>query len=72
MCLAFPGKIVKIKDDMATVDYEAEKRVARLVEKKYKIGDYVIVQGRIVIEKVPKKDAEKWIGMIKSGKACQT
>jgi hydrogenase maturation factor len=70
MCLAYPGKIIRISKDMATVDYEVEKRRAKLVEKKYRVGDYVVVQGRIVIEKIPKKDAEKWLEMIKSGKAA--
>jgi hydrogenase assembly chaperone HypC/HupF len=69
MCLAFPGKIVSINKDMAIVDYEAEKRKAKLIDKKLKVGDYVIVQGKIVIEKIPTKDAVKWLEMIKSGKA---
>lgn len=69
MCLAYPGKIAKIVGDVATVDYETEKREARLVEKGYRKGDYVIVQGKIVIEKIPTKDARVWLEMVKSGKA---
>ncbi|KHO45383.1 MAG: hypothetical protein QS98_C0011G0078 [archaeon GW2011_AR3] len=70
MCLAYPGKILKISKDMATIDYDTEKRKAKIVERKYRPGDYVIVQGRIVIEKVNKKAAERWLEMIHSGKAC--
>jgi hydrogenase maturation factor len=69
MCLAYPGKIEKIKKDIATIDYDFEKRQAKLIDTKFKVGDYVIVQGKIVIEKVPKKSAEQWLEMIKSGKA---
>ena len=56
MCLAVPGKIIKIEKDIATVDYIAEKRKARLV-KKFRINDYVIVQGGVVLMKIPKKQA---------------
>ncbi len=58
MCLAVPGKIVAIKDDFATVDYGSEKRQARLIEK-FKVGEFVIVQGGIAVEKIPKKEAEE-------------
>lgn len=58
MCLAVPGRIVKIDKDAVTVDYSVEQRKGRLIERKYKVGDYVIIQGGIVIQKVPKKEAE--------------
>jgi hydrogenase expression/formation protein HypC len=64
MCLAYPGKIVEIKKDVATVDYKTEKRKAKLLEKKYKIGDYVIVQAGIVVQKVAKKEALESLKLI--------
>ena len=64
MCLAVPGKIVKITGDKAIVDYIVEKRTARLVSNKFRVGDYVIVQGKIVVEKVEQKPAEKWLETI--------
>jgi hydrogenase maturation factor len=67
MCLAYPGKIIGIKGDSATVDYGSEKRVAKLIERKYKVGDYVVVQGKVVIEKIPTRDAVKWLETIKNG-----
>ena len=67
MCFAYPGKIVGIKGDSATVDYGSEKRTAKLIERKYKVGDYVVVQGKVVIEKIPTRDAVKWLETIKSG-----
>ena len=64
MCLAFPGKIVRISGSDATIDYGAEKRTAKLIEPKYKKGDYVLVQGKVVVEKVKKEDAQRWLDMI--------
>ncbi|MEK6943254.1 MAG: HypC/HybG/HupF family hydrogenase formation chaperone [Nanoarchaeota archaeon] len=57
MCLAVPGKIIEIKGNEAVVDYDIEKRRAVLLEKTYKIGDYVIVQGKVVVQKIEKKEA---------------
>jgi len=57
MCLMVPGKIVKISKGKATVDYGTEKREAGIVEKGYKVGDYVIVQGKVVVSKVSEKEA---------------
>ncbi len=57
MCLAVPGKIVEIKNAVATVNYEIEKRKGKVLDNSYKTGDYVIVQGGIVIQKVDKQEA---------------
>ncbi len=59
MCLAVPGKIVEIKNGIATVDYELEKRSARLVDSELKVGDYVIVQGGIAVMKIETKEAQE-------------
>jgi hydrogenase expression/formation protein HypC len=57
MCLAVPGKIVKIEKDIATIDYGKEKRTAKIIGLKAKKGEYVIVQAGIVMQKIPKKEA---------------
>lgn len=64
MCLAFPGKIIEINDDLVKVDYGSEVREAGLIEEDFKIGDYVIVQNKIVVEKVEKEKAEKFLELI--------
>lgn len=61
MCLAIPGKIVKIEKDDAIVDYVSEKRTGKIVEGTYKVGDYVVIQGGLVIEKIPDEQAKKWL-----------
>ena len=57
MCLSVPGKIISIKEDTATLDYGVEKRKAKLISDDFKIGDYAIVQGGILVIKVDKKEA---------------
>lgn len=59
MCLAVPGKIIKIKDDIATVDYELETRIGKLIETGYAVGDYVIIQGSIIVAKVEEQQARE-------------
>lgn len=65
MCLAIPGKITRITKNIATVDYGSEKREARIVEGDFHVGEFVIVQGRIVIEKVPAEQVAGWLELVK-------
>lgn len=65
MCLAIPGKIVKLIKDKAIIDYGEEKREAQNIINA-KVGDYVIVQVGKVVQKVKKKDALKSIKAWKS------
>lgn len=64
MCLTIPGKIVAIEGEVATLDYGSEKREARIVEGDYKVGDYVLVQARVVVEKVSGKQMEGWLEVL--------
>ena len=64
MCLAIPGKIVRIEKDVATVDYVSEQRLAKIVVGDFAVGDFVIVQGKIVIEKVPPEQVEQWLELL--------
>lgn len=59
MCLAVPGKIVKINKNIATVDYGVEKRKGMLLGSRYKEGDYVVIQGGIIVKKIDKKEAKE-------------
>lgn len=65
MCLTIPGKIVKIKGDIATLDYGSEKREAKIVEGNYAVGDCVLVQAKIVVEKVPEEQMKGWLEILK-------
>ena len=57
MCLAIPGKITEIKDGIAVVDYGEEKREARLINEDIKVGDYVVVQNKLILQSIPENEA---------------
>lgn len=57
MCLAIPGKIIKIEKGSVVVDYGKEQRTAKIIEKGYSVGDYVLVQTGIVAKKLSEKEA---------------
>ncbi len=62
MCLAIPGKIVKIEGSTATIEYGLETRKANTsLIKNIKIGDYVIASAGFVMEQVEKEQALKSI-----------
>ncbi len=67
MCYAIPGKIIKIMNDNATIDYDGVTKVANisLVENP-KLGDYVLVHAGFAIEILNKKNAEESINAIKN------
>jgi len=60
MCLAVPGKIIEIKNAVAKVDYGTEIREGQIVTGDFKVGDYVIIQGKIVLEKISDAEAKRW------------
>lgn len=62
MCLSIPGKIIKIEDEIATIDYQGETREASIVLKdNAEVGDWVIVSAKMVMEIVPEDEAQKII-----------
>lgn len=69
MCLAIPGKIIRIKDKRASVYYDNGSSIeAAIIDGNYKTGDYVVVQGKLVVDKVPARQVESWQKFIKEGK----
>ncbi|NMB56626.1 HypC/HybG/HupF family hydrogenase formation chaperone [Candidatus Beckwithbacteria bacterium] len=57
MCLAIPGKVIKIEGRKALVQYPGVTNAALISDEKVKVGDMVIVQMGIIINKVNKKQA---------------
>jgi hydrogenase expression/formation protein HypC len=58
MCIAIPSKIVKIENNMATIDVDGVKRDASLLLlDEPKVGDYVIVHAGFAIHKIDEADA---------------
>jgi len=58
MCLAIPGKIVKLEGKKALIDYFGEKKEADLLCSA-KVDDFVLVQQGMAIKKFNKKEAQK-------------
>jgi len=59
MCLAVPGKVKKIENDKATVDFGGvSKKVSLGIMKSVKEGDYVLVHAGFAIGKVNIAEAE--------------
>ena len=65
MCLTIPGKVEKIEDGRILIDYGSEKRTAHTSIVNIQIGDYVIVNNKIIVNKISKKEAEDFFAMIK-------
>lgn len=59
MCLAIPGKIIKIEKGKAAVEYSNQTRFALIGDEKVKVGDYVMVQMGIVIKILSQKEAKE-------------
>jgi hydrogenase expression/formation protein HypC len=66
MCLAIPGKIIEINGEDAIVVYGKERRNARLINSEIKVGDYVVVQNKLILQKVPSKQAHEAIKLWKT------
>jgi len=58
MCLAIPSKIVKIENNVATIDVDGVRREASLLlVDNPQIGDYVIVHAGFAINKINEEHA---------------
>lgn len=58
MCVAVPGKVVKIEDNTATIDYSGNLVRAHTGVVDIKVGDYALVHAGIVIQVLPPDEAE--------------
>lgn len=66
MCLAIPSKIVKIEDNVATIDVDGVKREASLLlVENPEVGDYVIVHAGFAINKINEEDALESLKLLK-------
>jgi hydrogenase expression/formation protein HypC len=58
MCLAIPSKIVKIENNVATIDVDGVQREASLLlVENPEVGDYVVVHAGFAINKINEEDA---------------
>ena len=67
MCVAAPGKVIDIKDNIATVDYNGNVTKANAGVVNITVGDYVLVHAGLIIQKISKSEAkemEELFGML--------
>ena len=68
MCLTIPKKIISIKNNVITVEnFNGVKQEVRSIIK-IKIGDNVLTQNNIIIQKISKKQAEEINNLFNSKK----
>ena len=61
MCLAIPGKIVKIEDDMADVDFGGVTRKANVSMVEAEVGMWAVVHAGFAIQLMDEEDAQETI-----------
>lgn len=57
MCVALPGKVIKLEGKNAVVDFNGNQVTARAGLVEIKEGDYVLVHAGCIIQKVTPEDA---------------
>jgi len=66
MCLAIPGKIIEVNENKFVIDYGSEKRIVNMSLVDVDVGDYVVVSNKIIVTKVPKEEAIKFLDIIEN------
>jgi hydrogenase expression/formation protein HypC len=70
MCLAIPSKIVKIENNMATIDVDGVRREASLLLlEDAQVGDYVIVHAGFAIQKIDETAAMETLDLLREAAA---
>ena len=70
MCLAIPSMIVKIEDEMATINVDGVTRKASLLlVEDAAVGDYVIVHAGFAIRKVDEEAAQESLKYLREAAA---
>ena len=65
MCLAVPGRVLRVDGVRALVDFDGVQREVRVDLVDARKGDYVIVHTGYAIEKLDRKDAEETLRILR-------
>ncbi|MHB8172692.1 MAG: HypC/HybG/HupF family hydrogenase formation chaperone [Thermincolia bacterium] len=66
MCLAIPGKVISIEDNIGTVEIsEVTRKVGFDLTPDVKVGDYVLVHAGYAIEVIDEEEALKTLEIFK-------
>lgn len=61
MCVAAPGKVIKIKDNTAVIDYNGNKVNANKGIVDVKVGDWALVHAGLIIQVISDDEAQNMI-----------
>ena len=71
MCLAIPSKIIKIQNNMATIDVEGvQRQTSLLLLEDARVGDYVIVHAGFAIQKLDEASAQETLDLLREAIAA--
>ncbi|HAT74068.1 MAG: HypC hydrogenase expression/formation protein [Candidatus Moranbacteria bacterium GW2011_GWF2_36_839] len=59
MCLAIPGKIIKINSQLAIVEFRGVQKEINISIVDVKVGDYVMVHAGFAIEKMENENVKE-------------
>ena len=66
MCLAIPSKIIKIEDNVATIDVEGvQRKVSLLLLEDAMVGEYVIVHAGFAIQRIDEAAAMETLNLLR-------
>ena len=64
MCLAFPAKVIEIKDSLAKVELSGVTRdVSLMLLPEAKLGDYVLVHAGFAMQVVQKQEVDEMLAL---------
>lgn len=67
MCLAIPGKIKKIKENLAYFDYDGQEYKADIsLSPKVKVGDWILMHDGRALSKITATEAKENLEFIKT------
>ena len=65
MCLTIPKKVVEISEKGVVVEtHTGDRQTLKTIVKSLKVGDFVISQQNMIIEKIDKAEAQEIFDMI--------
>ena len=67
MCLAIPGKIIKIEKNLASFDYEGKEYKADIsLAPEVGVGDWILMHDGRALSKISEKEAKENLEFIKT------
>jgi hydrogenase assembly chaperone HypC/HupF len=63
MCLAIPGKIVKIEGDIGEIDFGGVIRKANITMVEAKVGEWAVIHAGFAIEIMDEEEARETIAL---------